>query len=63
MCGVDGSLGVVERGNGGDGGTPYGVKLYLYKIEKCILEDIYLHHRDDILLALHHVLHHILVTS
>jgi hypothetical protein len=33
------------------------------KLKNCILKDIYLHHQDDVMLALHHVLHHILVTS
>jgi hypothetical protein len=28
-----------------------------------MLEDSYLYHRDDVLLALHHVLHHLLVMS
>jgi hypothetical protein len=41
----------------------YIVKQYCYKIgkKKYILEDSYLHHRDDVLLALHKVLHHLLV--
>jgi hypothetical protein len=33
------------------------------KLENCMLEDSYLHHQDDVLLALHHVLHHLLVMS
>jgi hypothetical protein len=33
------------------------------KLEKCILEYSYLHHQDDVLLVLHLVLHHLLVTS
>jgi hypothetical protein len=33
------------------------------KLKKCILEDSYLHHRDDVLLAVHYVFHHLLVTS
>jgi hypothetical protein len=40
----------------------YTVKKYCYKIgKKCILEDNYLHHRDDVLLAMHQVLHHLLM--
>jgi hypothetical protein len=31
------------------------------KLGKCIIEDSYLHHRDDVLLALHLVLHNLLV--
>jgi hypothetical protein len=61
MCGVDGSPGVVGRGNNDGDGAPYRVypcykKLLgtqlsniCIKLEKCILKDIYLHHRDDIL--------------
>jgi hypothetical protein len=60
MCGVDGSSDVMGRGNGG-GGAPYGVypcckkllgtqlRNICIKMENCILKDIYLHHRDDIL--------------
>jgi hypothetical protein len=60
------------RGNG-NGGRPYVVytcykKSFVtqlsnifIKLEKCILEDSYLHHRDDVLLALHQILHHLLV--
>jgi hypothetical protein len=66
---------VVGRGNGGGGGRLYGVYPYcnkslvtqlsniVIKLENCILEDSYLHHRDDVLLVLHQVLHHLLVTS
>jgi hypothetical protein len=60
------------RGNG-DGGRPYVVYTcnkkslvtqlsnIFRKLEKCIHEDSYLHHRDDVLLALHQILHHLLV--
>jgi hypothetical protein len=42
----------------------YAIKQYFYKIgKKYILEDSYLHHQDDVLLALHQVLHYLLVTS
>jgi hypothetical protein len=34
----------------------YAVKQYCLKLENCILEGIYLHHRDDVLLAPHQVL-------
>jgi hypothetical protein len=73
MCGVDGSLGVVGRGNGSSG-RPYGVypcckkslvtqlSNIVIKLKNCILEESYLHHRDDILLVLHQVLHNLLVT-
>jgi hypothetical protein len=41
----------------------YAVKQYYYKFfKKCILEDSYLHHRDDVLLAMHQILHHLLMT-
>jgi hypothetical protein len=64
MCGVDGSPSVVGQGNGGGGGTPYrvypcykkslGTQLsnIFIKMENCILKDIYLHHRDDVLYPL-----------
>jgi hypothetical protein len=65
---------VVGRGNGGNsGGRPYGVypwcKMLLVmqlsniviKLENCIHEDSYLHHRDAVLLVLHQFLHHLLV--
>jgi hypothetical protein len=42
----------------------YVVNQYFYKIGKnCILDDSYLHHRDYVLVALHLVLHHLLVMS
>jgi hypothetical protein len=31
------------------------------KLKKCILEDSYLHHRDDVLLALHQVMNQLLL--
>jgi hypothetical protein len=77
MCGVDGSPAVLGRGydGGDDGDRPYRVypcykkslvmqlSNIVIKLKKCILEDSYLHHRNDVLLALHQVLHHLLVTS
>jgi hypothetical protein len=66
-CEIDGSPGVVGRGNDGGGGAPYGVyhcckkslgtqlSNICIKLEK-LHKDIYLHHQDDIL-------HPLLMTS
>jgi hypothetical protein len=70
MCGVDGSLGVVERGNGGGGDASYrvypcckkslGTQLsnICIKLKNCILKEIYLHDRDDVLHPLLMTLQH-----
>jgi hypothetical protein len=66
---------VVRQGNSDGSGAPYEVYPHckkslgtqlsniFKKLENCIFEYSYLHHQDDVLLALHHVLHHLVVTS
>jgi hypothetical protein len=68
--GVVGSPGVAGQGNGGGGGTLYGMYLcckkslgtqlsnIYIKLENCIIKDIYLHHRDDVLHPLLVASHH-----